>query len=89
MHDTGYFAHNSPLYGSPFEMMRRFGITFQIAGENIAGGQRTPEDVVRAWMNSPGHRANILNPRFTHLGSGYFTGSNGFGHYWTQMFVGR
>jgi uncharacterized YkwD family protein len=89
LHDNRYFAHNSPIYGSPFDMMKKFGITYRTAGENIAGGQGTPEDVVRGWMNSPGHRANILNASFTHLGVGYFNGPNGYRHYWTQMFVGR
>ncbi|WP_083258588.1 CAP domain-containing protein [Cellulosilyticum sp. I15G10I2] len=80
-----YFDHNSPTYGSPFDMMKKFGISYQTAGENIAMGQRTPEEVVKAWMNSPGHRANILKPAFTHIGVGYVAN----GHYWTQMFVGR
>jgi uncharacterized YkwD family protein len=89
MHDNRYFSHTSPVYGSPFNMMRLFGITYHTAGENIAAGQTSPEAVVRAWMNSSGHRANILNPNFTHIGVGYHNGPNNFRHYWTQMFVGR
>jgi uncharacterized YkwD family protein len=80
-----YFDHTSPTYGSPFDMMKKFGITYKTAGENIAMGQRTPEEVVKAWMNSPGHRANILKASFTHIGVGYVANGN----YWTQMFVGR
>lgn len=85
MHDNRYFSHNSPVYGSPFEMMKSFGIRYRSAGENIARGQATPQAVVNAWMNSAGHRANILNASFTHIGVGYVAN----GKYWTQMFVGR
>jgi uncharacterized YkwD family protein len=81
-----YFSHTSPTYGSPFNMMENFGITFSSAGENIAMGQRTPEEVVNAWMNSPGHRANILSPTYTQIGVGYAKGSTGM-TYWTQMFI--
>ncbi|MDF2592072.1 MAG: sporulation protein, partial [Clostridia bacterium] len=77
--------HTSPTYGSPFDMMKQFGITYKTAGENIAMGQRTPEEVVKAWMNSPGHRANILKSSFTHIGVGYVAN----GSYWTQMFIGK
>lgn len=85
MKDNNYFSHTSPTYGSPFQMMKSFGITYRSAGENIARGQRTPKDVVNAWMNSSGHRANILNSSFTHIGVGYVKSGN----YWTQMFIGR
>lgn len=85
MKSKGYFAHNSPTYGSPFDMMEQFGITYRSAGENIAMGQRSPEEVVKAWMNSEGHRKNILNSSFTHIGVGYV----GEGNYWTQMFIGK
>ncbi|WP_031538472.1 CAP domain-containing protein [Bacillus sp. MB2021] len=83
MNDKGYFSHTSPTYGSPFDMMRDFGITYQSAGENIAQGQRSPEEVVEAWMNSEGHRANILNDKYTHIGVGFDEG----GYEWVQMFV--
>lgn len=85
MQKNGYFSHTSPTYGSPFDMMRDFGVTYQTAGENIAQGQRTPEEVVRAWMNSEGHRKNIMNPAFTHIGVGHDT----TGNHWTQMFIGK
>ena len=61
MKDNRYFAHNSPVYGTPFQMIRNFGISFRSAGENIAKGYATPQAVVNGWMNSSGHRANILN----------------------------
>ena len=84
MVDNNYFSHNSPTYGTPFQMMKVFGIRFNTAGENIAYGQRTPAAVVQAWMNSSGHRANILNANYTQIGVGYVAD----GHYWTQMFIG-
>ncbi|PAV28164.1 hypothetical protein CIL05_18490 [Virgibacillus profundi] len=82
---NNYFAHNSPTYGSPFDMMKQFGISYSTAGENIAKGQRTPEEVVNAWMNSEGHRANILNGNFTHIGVGFVEQGN----HWTQQFIGK
>ena len=84
MRDRHYFSHTSPTYGSPFEMMRAFGLSYRSAGENIAMGYRTPAAVVEGWMNSEGHRANILNASFTRIGVGYVAD----GHYWTQMFIG-
>ena len=85
MRDNSYFSHTSPVYGTPFRMMKSFGITYRSAGENIARGQKSPQAVVDAWMNSPGHRANILNPSFTEIGVGYVAD----GQYWTQMFIGK
>ena len=85
MHDNRYFSHTSPVYGSPFQMMKNFGITYRSAAENIARGQSSPQAVVNAWMNSSGHRANILNSSFTEIGVGYVAE----GHYWTQMFIGK
>ena len=85
MKDNKYFSHTSPTYGSPFDMMKSFGIRYRSAGENIARGQATPQAVVNAWMNSSGHRANILNSSFTHIGVGYVAD----GKYWTQMFIGK
>lgn len=84
MHDRRYFDHTSPTYGSPFDMMRAFGIRYRTAGENIAMGYATPAAVVRAWMNSAGHRANILNASYTKIGVGYVAS----GSYWTQHFTG-
>ncbi|OMF22215.1 SCP-like extracellular [Paenibacillus sp. FSL H8-0548] len=79
---NNYFSHTSPTYGSPFDMMRSFGVSYSYAGENIASGQKTPQDVMTAWMNSPGHRANILSGNFTKIGVGYVNGE------WVQMFIG-
>ena len=78
-----YFSHTSPTYGTPFQMIRSFGLSYRTAGENIAYGQRTPAEVMDAWMNSSGHRANILNSSYTHIGVGYCERGN----YWTQMFM--
>ena len=85
MKTQGYFNHTSPTYGSPFDMMKQFGISFRGAGENIAMGQRSPQEVMNAWMNSQGHRANILNSSFTHIGVGHVADGN----YWTQMFISK
>ncbi len=85
MKNNNYFSHQSPKYGSPFDMMQSFGISYRSAAENIAKGQQTPEAVVNAWMNSSGHRKNILSSSYTHIGVGYVASGN----YWTQMFVGR
>lgn len=86
MVNRGYFAHQSPTYGSPFNMMENFGIKFSAAAENIAKGQRTAKDVVAAWMNSPGHRENILSKQTTEIGVGAAKESNGT-LVWTQMFI--
>lgn len=87
MAKLGYFDHTSPTYGSPFDMMKQFGITYRSAGENIAMGQTSPQQVMNAWMNSPGHRANILNSSFTKIGVGIAQSSDGR-YYWTQQFIG-
>ena len=84
MHDNRYFAHSSPTYGTPFQMIRAFGLSYRTAGENIAMGYATPAAVVAGWMNSEGHRANILNSAYTKIGVGYVAD----GHYWTQQFIG-
>lgn len=84
MRDNKYFSHTSPNYGSPFDMMSDFGIQYMTAGENIAYGYTTPEAVVNGWLNSPGHRANIMDASFTTIGVGYAKEGN----YWTQMFIG-
>lgn len=84
MHDRRYFDHNSPTYGTPFQMMKAFGLAYRSAGENIAMGYRTPQAVVTGWMNSSGHRANILNSSYTKIGVGYVADGN----YWTQQFIG-
>lgn len=86
MASKGYFSHTSPTYGSPFQMMESFGLRFSAAGENIAYGQRTPQEVMTDWMNSPGHRSNILNPTYTQIGVGLAKNSRGV-CYWTQHFI--
>ncbi|MGE5614052.1 MAG: SafA/ExsA family spore coat assembly protein [Bacillota bacterium] len=86
MANRGYFSHTSPTYGSPFRMMESFGLRFSAAGENIAYGQRTPAEVMRDWMNSPGHRNNILSRNYTEIGVGLAKNKNGV-CYWTQMFM--
>jgi len=87
MVENSYFAHQSPTYGSPFDMMRQFGISFRTAGENIAGNS-TEEGAVKAWMNSEGHRKNILNGNFNLTGIGVYQ-SPKYGKIFVQMFIGR
>ena len=82
MLDNGYFNHYSPTYGDPFDMMDSMGIETWGAAENIARGQKTAEEVMNSWMNSPGHRANILSEEYSDIGVGYAGG------YWTQWFIG-
>ena len=84
MAEKNYFDHTSPTYGSPFKMMDQFGILYMAAGENIAKGYKTPEAVVKGWMDSPGHRANILNSSYGKIGIGIYTADVS---YWTQMFT--
>jgi uncharacterized YkwD family protein len=81
MYNNHYFDHTSPTYGSPFDMMKSHGIRFTYAGENIAMGQRTPQEVMSAWMNSTGHRENILSPNYTKIGVSYYNGE------WVQEFI--
>ena len=88
MRDKNYFSHTSPTYGAPFTMIKNFGIRYMSAGENIAMGQQTPAAVMSSWMNSPGHRSNILSKNFTEIGVGVAKSKSGT-LYWTQMFIGR
>ncbi|SEO16871.1 CAP domain-containing protein [Paenibacillus sp. OV219] len=81
MYTNNYFDHNSPTYGSPFDMMRAYGVTYSYAGENIAKGQRTPAEVMTAWMNSPGHKANIMSANYKKIGVAYYNGE------WVQEFT--
>ncbi|NLG86200.1 MAG: sporulation protein [Firmicutes bacterium] len=81
-----YFGHISPDLGSPFDQMHQAGITYQTAGENLAGAP-TADAAHTGLMNSPGHRANILNPNFTHIGIGMAKGSS-YGLIFTQQFIG-
>lgn len=86
MATRGYFSHTSPTYGSPFTMMQYYGIKFTAAGENIAMGQQSPAAVMNAWMNSPGHRSNILGAMYNQIGVGMAKNSSGV-LYWTQEFI--
>ncbi len=85
MRDKNYFSHTSPLYGSPFDMLKKFAIPYRAAGENIAKGQKTAQAVMKSWMASEGHRKNILSPTFTQIGVGYCVGAGST--YWTQIFI--
>ena len=87
MADNNYFSHQSPTYGSPFDMLKSNNVSYMYAGENIAMNQ-SAEAAFRAWMNSEGHRKNILNPNFTELGVGIAPKGNG-SYIYTQLFIGR
>ncbi|MEM9114894.1 MAG: CAP domain-containing protein [Myxococcota bacterium] len=87
MCDRNYFAHTNLEDESPFDRMRTSGVRFRAAAENIARGQATPEVVHRAWMNSAGHRQNIMNGTYGRVGVGYVRCSDGQPHYWTQVFA--
>lgn len=81
-----YFSHTSPSFGSTFTLMQHYGLKFIAAGENIAEGQHTPQEVMIAWMKSPGHRANILGRVYNQIGVGMAKSSRGV-LYWTQEFT--
>lgn len=85
MVQNNYFSHYSPTYGSPFDMMRQFGISFKAAAENIAGNS-TIQGAVNAWMNSSGHKANIMNASYNYTGIG-IAKSNKYGYVFVQMFI--
>ena len=87
MVDSNYFSHTSPIYGSPFDMLKNFGISYKTAGENIAGNSSN-SGAVNAWMNSEGHRANILNSSFNYTGIGVVK-SPKYGKIYVQMFIGK
>ncbi len=82
------FSHTRPNGSNFSTALKEQGVSYRRSGENIAWGQRTPEEVVKAWMNSAGHRANIMNKSFTKIGVGYYQGSNGV-NYWSQLFIGN
>ncbi|MCR1897942.1 CAP domain-containing protein [Irregularibacter muris] len=88
MVDKNYFSHTSPTYGSPFDMMKSFGIKYRTAGENIAKNS-TMLKAHQALMNSEGHRQNILNPNYTHMGIGIVQNKSTSGITVTQMFIGK
>lgn len=87
MVDNNYFAHESPTYGTPFNMLKSFKITYKTAGENIAGNSSN-SGAVTAWMNSSGHKANILNSNYNYTGIGVVTSSK-YGKVYVQMFIGK
>ena len=91
MASDDFFSHTGTDGSTPFERMKEAGYEYQAAGENLAASYTTPESVVSAWMNSSGHRSNILNSNFTEIGVGYTllandTGSVNYNHYWSQSF---
>lgn len=89
MEISDYYSHTRPNGESCFTVLKEYNVGYQSCGENIAAGQRTPEEVVTDWMNSPGHRANILRDNFKHLGVGYYkVPSSFYGTYWVQLFIG-
>ena len=85
MVNNNYFSHTSPTYGSPFDMMKKFGITYKSAGENIAGNSSN-SGAVNAWMNSEGHKANILNTSYNYTGLAVVSSSK-YGKIYVQMFI--
>lgn len=87
MVDSNYFSHTSPTYGSPFDMLKSFKVSYKTAGENIAGNSSNSK-AVEAWMNSEGHKANILNSSFNYTGIGVVNGSK-YGKIYVQMFIGK
>lgn len=87
MAENNYFSHTNLAGESPFDRIKKAGISYRTAGENIAAGQKTPEAVVSSWMNSEGHRKNILNASFNKMGLGYVTANSGYKTYWTQVFT--
>lgn len=82
----GYFSHTSPIYGSPFDMMKAAGVSYRYAGENLAGAYSVNTAHTNL-MNSPGHRANILNNNFKSVGIGIVNGGP-YGKMFVQMFIG-
>jgi uncharacterized YkwD family protein len=87
MVDNNYFSHTSPTYGSPFDMLKSFKISYKTAGENIAGNSSN-SSAVTAWMNSSGHKANILNSNFNYTGIGVVS-SPKYGKMYVQLFIGK
>lgn len=87
MVDNNYFAHESPIYGSPFNMLKSFKISYKTAGENIAANSSN-SGAVTSWMNSSGHKANILNSNFNYTGIGVVSSSR-YGKIFVQMFIGK
>ena len=84
-----FMSHTNPDGLSPFDRIKNAGISYRSAAENIAAGQATPQSVMQGWMNSAGHKANILNPDLKEIGVGYFNSTTGYKHYWTQVFIAQ
>ena len=80
------FSHTRPDGSSFNSALTEAGVNFRGAGENIAYGQNSPEKVMEGWMNSSGHRANILNSSYTSIGVGHYQNASGV-NYWTQFFI--
>lgn len=80
------FSHTRPDGTNFATALKEAGVTYRGSGENIAWGQKTPEQVMEGWMNSPGHRANILNANYTSIGVGYHQNAAGI-NYWSQLFI--
>lgn len=87
MAQRNFFSHTNPDGQSPFDRMKANGISYKTAAENIAVGQSSPEQVVSSWMNSEGHRKNILNGNFNKMGIGLYETQSGYRYYWTQCFT--
>lgn len=87
MVDNNYFSHTSPTYGSPFDMLKSFKISYKTTGENIAANSSN-SSAVTAWMNSSGHKANILNSSFNYTGIGVVS-SPKYGKMYVQLFIGK
>lgn len=87
---SGCFEHTCGPVPNFADRAAQAGYTgWNSLGENIAAGYPTPEDVVKGWMNSPGHRANILSPKFTEMGVGLVSGGGAYGSYWAEEFGAR
>ena len=82
------FSHTRPNGTTCFTAIDEAGISYRALGENIAAGQSSPASVMDSWMNSEGHRKNILSGDFSSIGIGYVNSGSGYGHYWVQMFKG-
>jgi hypothetical protein len=82
------FSHTRPDGTSCFSILKEYSISYRTCAENIAAGRANPSEVINQWMNSEGHRKNILNPSFRKMGIGYVKSNEGYGHYWVQLFTG-
>ena len=81
-----YFSHDRPDGSSCFTVLEDLGISYMAVGENIAAGQRSADEVMKSWMNSQGHKNNILSGNFRKIGVGFYKSDSGYGYYWVQIF---